>query len=214
MVGTVLVFLLVEENLSNCCVYRLLSTMAPTARNNQCRPTTAFLLSRHESAVREAAVIADNLHHGSPNEDIGTVQELAGGRGKRAAPIAGGKNLPGTSSSTAEASYAADSSSVPSRAPPADVVNAGAASGDGAGRSGAGASGGGAGADRQVVLFPIIPSLRSARNPSSTLAWLLIVQVQFLAVLSLVDSAGSGHSWLADFLRHLRWGWTLLTSWP
>lgn len=42
------------------------------------------------------------------------------------------------------------------------------------------------------------------RRPSSTLAWLLVLQVQFLAILSLVDSVGSGNSWLPSILREMR----------
>lgn len=44
----------------------------------------------------------------------------------------------------------------------------------------------------------------STRRPSSTLAWLLVMQVQFLAILSLVDSVGSGNSWLSKFLEGMR----------
>ncbi len=42
------------------------------------------------------------------------------------------------------------------------------------------------------------------RRPSSTLAWLLVLQVQFLAILSLVDSVGSDNSWLSSILREMR----------
>lgn len=42
------------------------------------------------------------------------------------------------------------------------------------------------------------------RRPSSTLAWLLVLQIQFLAILSLVDSVGSDSSWLSSILREMR----------
>lgn len=44
----------------------------------------------------------------------------------------------------------------------------------------------------------------NTRRPSSTIAWLLVLQVQFLAVLSLVDSVGSDSSWLSRTLRDMR----------
>eukprot|EP00903_Cladosiphon_okamuranus_P021518 g19782.t1 len=43
------------------------------------------------------------------------------------------------------------------------------------------------------------------RRPSSTLAWLLVLQIQFLAILSLVESVGSDSSWLSSILREMRW---------
>eukprot|EP00903_Cladosiphon_okamuranus_P014706 g13628.t1 len=57
----------------------------------------------------------------------------------------------------------------------------------------------------QMALLLAVGSLPSIRSPSSTLVWLMVVQVQFLAVLSLVDSVGSENSWLSDFLEYLRW---------
>lgn len=58
--------------------------------------------------------------------------------------------------------------------------------------------------DGQVALLLAADVPTSTRSPSSTLVWLMVVQAQFLAVLSLVDSVGSEHSWLSDFLEHLR----------
>jgi len=57
-------------------------------------------------------------------------------------------------------------------------------------------SGGGPGddANERVALVLAAGSLPSTRSPSSTLVWLMVVQVQFLAVLSLVDSVGSEDS--------------------
>ncbi|CAM9588163.1 unnamed protein product, partial [Ectocarpus sp. 8 AP-2014] len=68
-------------------------------------------------------------------------------------------------------------------------------------------SGGGPGddADERIALLLAAGSLPSTRSPSSTLVWLMVVQAQFLAVLSLVDSVGSEDSWLSDFLKYLRW---------
>eukprot|EP00752_Nemacystus_decipiens_P006426 g5789.t1 len=57
----------------------------------------------------------------------------------------------------------------------------------------------------QVALIFAAGSLPSTRSSSSTLVWLMVVQVQFLAVLSLVDSVGSESSWLSNFLENLRW---------
>lgn len=56
----------------------------------------------------------------------------------------------------------------------------------------------------QVALLLAVGSLPSIRSPSSTLVWLMVVQAQFLAVLSLVDSVGSEESWLSNFLEYLR----------
>lgn len=56
----------------------------------------------------------------------------------------------------------------------------------------------------QAALVLAAASLPSIRRPSSTLVWLMVVQVQFLAVLSLVDSVGSENSWLSNFLESLR----------
>ncbi len=56
----------------------------------------------------------------------------------------------------------------------------------------------------QGALLLAVGSLPSIRSPSSTLVWLMVVQAQFLAVLSLVDSAGSDESWLSNFLKYLR----------
>lgn len=56
----------------------------------------------------------------------------------------------------------------------------------------------------QAALLFAAGSLPSTRSPSSTLAWLMLVQVQFLAVLSLVDSVGTESSWLSNFLENLR----------
>lgn len=56
----------------------------------------------------------------------------------------------------------------------------------------------------QVALLLAVGSLPSIRSPSSTLVWLMVVQAQFLAVLSLVDSVGSEDSWLSNFLEYLR----------
>lgn len=49
-----------------------------------------------------------------------------------------------------------------------------------------------------------VGSAANNRRPSSTLAWQLVLQVQFLAILSLVDSVGSGSSWLPSILREMR----------
>lgn len=61
------------------------------------------------------------------------------------------------------------------------------------------------GQDRRVALLLLaLDSPSSARSPSSTLVWLMVVQAQFLAALSLVDSVGSENSWLSSFLEYLR----------
>ncbi|CAB1109109.1 unnamed protein product [Ectocarpus sp. CCAP 1310/34] len=60
------------------------------------------------------------------------------------------------------------------------------------------------GRNEQTVLLAA-GILASVRRPSSALVVLLIVQIQFLAILSLVDSVGSERSWLSDFLEFLRW---------
>lgn len=44
----------------------------------------------------------------------------------------------------------------------------------------------------------------SVRAPSATLALVIIGQIQFLAMLSLVDSTGVEDSWVLDFAHHLR----------
>lgn len=44
----------------------------------------------------------------------------------------------------------------------------------------------------------------SQRRPSAALATVLVTQLQFLATLSLVDSAVREDSWLADFIVGLR----------
>lgn len=62
-------------------------------------------------------------------------------------------------------------------------------------------AGGGTG---QAALLLAAGSLPSIRSPSSTLVWLMVVQAQFLAVLSLVDSVGAESSWLSNFLEYLR----------
>ncbi|CAM9523853.1 unnamed protein product [Ectocarpus sp. 6 AP-2014] len=49
------------------------------------------------------------------------------------------------------------------------------------------------------------PSRVSHRRPSATLAFVLMTQLQFLAMLSLVDYVVSQGSWLADFVVGLRW---------
>lgn len=59
-------------------------------------------------------------------------------------------------------------------------------------------------ASGQAALLLAAGILPSTRSPSSTLAWLMVVQVQFLAVLSLVDSVGTESSWLSNFLENLR----------
>ena len=59
-------------------------------------------------------------------------------------------------------------------------------------------------ANGQAALLLVAGSLPSIRSPSSTLVWLMAVQAQFLAVLSLVDSVGSESSWLSNFLENLR----------
>eukprot|EP00903_Cladosiphon_okamuranus_P012576 g11773.t1 len=65
------------------------------------------------------------------------------------------------------------------------------------------APGGDANGQAAVLLAAgILPTTRSS---SSTLVWLMVVQVQFLAVLSLVDSVGSESTWLSNFLENLRW---------
>eukprot|EP00903_Cladosiphon_okamuranus_P006435 g6296.t1 len=48
-------------------------------------------------------------------------------------------------------------------------------------------------------------SRASKRRPSATLAVVLMTQLQFLATLSLVDSAVREDSWLGDFVVGLRW---------
>eukprot|EP00903_Cladosiphon_okamuranus_P017681 g16281.t1 len=50
----------------------------------------------------------------------------------------------------------------------------------------------------------------SVRQPSATVAVMLIAQVQFLATLSLVDNMGAEKSALADFAENLRW----VNLWP
>lgn len=47
-------------------------------------------------------------------------------------------------------------------------------------------------------------SAASVRQPSATLAFVLIAQVQFLATLSLVDNTGAGESTLSGFTDNLR----------
>ncbi|CAM9953326.1 unnamed protein product, partial [Ectocarpus sp. 4 AP-2014] len=49
------------------------------------------------------------------------------------------------------------------------------------------------------------PPRVSHRRPSATLAFVLMAQLQFLAMLSLVDYVVSQGSWLADFVVGLRW---------
>lgn len=44
----------------------------------------------------------------------------------------------------------------------------------------------------------------SRRRPSSTIALLLTTQLQFLAMLSLVDSVATSDAWIADFVKGLR----------
>lgn len=66
------------------------------------------------------------------------------------------------------------------------------------------AGGGDGGQDRQVALLLALGYPSNTRSPSSTLVWLIVVQAQFLAVLSLVDSVGSENSWLSSFLGYLR----------
>lgn len=46
----------------------------------------------------------------------------------------------------------------------------------------------------------------SVRQPSVTLAMILVTQIQFLAMLSLVESTGTEDSLLSDFARSLRSG--------
>lgn len=165
------------------------------------RPLLFFFFLRQESISRETAVIADNARlHAS--KDTTNPQELLNGEGEHAAPVTGGEKLPDVSSPFAGAAGAAGSSNIPRQVTPADAVNTNAPSGDSGGDGAADGSGGST--ERQVSLLPAIGSLRSSRSPSTTLAWLLVMQVQFLAVLSLVDSVGSGRSFLSDFLRHLR----------
>ena len=56
---------------------------------------------------------------------------------------------------------------------------------------------GGSGGDRSSV---------SVRQPAMTMAGILVCQLQFLAMLSLVDSTGSTDSWLSEFTENLRFG--------
>lgn len=47
-------------------------------------------------------------------------------------------------------------------------------------------------------------STASVRQPSATIAFVLIAQIQFLATLSLVDNMGAEDSTLSDFADNLR----------
>ncbi|CAM9633377.1 unnamed protein product, partial [Sphacelaria rigidula] len=49
------------------------------------------------------------------------------------------------------------------------------------------------------------PRQVSSRNPSATLALLIVQQLQFLAMLSLVEYIVVEDSWLADFVISIRW---------
>lgn len=48
------------------------------------------------------------------------------------------------------------------------------------------------------------PRQVSSRNPSATLALLIVQQLQFLAMLSLVEYVVVEDSWLADFVISIR----------
>ncbi|CAN0101373.1 unnamed protein product, partial [Scytosiphon promiscuus] len=50
----------------------------------------------------------------------------------------------------------------------------------------------------------------SIRQPSATMAVVLVAQIQFLATLSLVDNTGAEDSTLSDFTENLRW----VNLWP
>lgn len=45
----------------------------------------------------------------------------------------------------------------------------------------------------------------SSRRPAATIAFVVMAQLQFLSLLSLVESALSADAWLSDFILGLRW---------
>lgn len=57
-----------------------------------------------------------------------------------------------------------------------------------------------AGGENQVS----VPNSASIRQPSATMAVVLVAQIQFLATLSLVDNTGAEESTLSDFAENLR----------
>lgn len=74
---------------------------------------------------------------------------------------------------------------------------------DGEGGGQSGASNAAVVAGHGAVVAAQANAARS-RSPSSTLARLLVVQVQFLAVLSLVDSVSSRSWWFSQVLEDMR----------
>ena len=59
-------------------------------------------------------------------------------------------------------------------------------------------------AEGQVALVSATGAPLLIRNPSSTVVWLMVAQLQFLATLSLVDSVALKNTWLSDFLEFVR----------
>ncbi|CAM9250711.1 unnamed protein product [Hapterophycus canaliculatus] len=55
-----------------------------------------------------------------------------------------------------------------------------------------------------------VPNSASIRQPSATMAVVLVTQIQFLATLSLVDNTGTEESTVSDFADNLRW----VNLWP